>query len=44
LYGKSFIDLQADYDDVNWVGNKEKLKEKIEKIKEEYPIKLSEVQ
>lgn len=44
LYGKSFIELQADYDDVNWVGNKEKLKEKIEKIKEEYPQKLSEVQ
>jgi biopolymer transport protein ExbD len=44
LYGKSFIELQADYDNVNWVGNKERLKEKIEKIKEEYPQKLSEVQ
>ena len=44
LYGKSFIDMQADYDNVNWVGNKEKLKEKIDKIKNEYPIKLSEVQ
>ncbi len=44
LYGKSFIEMQADYDNVNWVGNKTKLKEKLEKIKEEYPIKLSEVQ
>lgn len=44
LYGKTFTELQADYDNVNWVGNKEKLKEKIEKIKEEYPQKLSEVQ
>ena len=44
LYGKTFAELQADYDNVNWVGNKEKLKEKIEKIKKEYPQKLSEVQ
>ncbi len=44
LYGKSFTEMQADYDNVNWVGNKTKLKEKLEKIKEEYPIKLSEVQ
>ena len=44
LYGKSFIEMQADYDNVNWVGNKEKLKEKIDKIKKEYPQKLSEVQ
>ena len=44
LYGKTFTELQANYDDVNWVGNKERLKEKIEKIKTEYPQKLSEVQ
>ncbi|MCB0444051.1 MAG: biopolymer transporter ExbD [Gelidibacter sp.] len=44
LYGVTFKELQANYDDVNWVGNKEKLKEKIEKIKLEYPQKLSEVQ
>jgi hypothetical protein len=44
LYGKSFIEMQADYDNVNWVGNKEKLKEKIDQIKLEYPQKLSEVQ
>lgn len=44
LYGKTFTEMQADYDNVNWVGNKERLKEKIEKIKVEYPQKLSEVQ
>jgi len=44
LYGKTFTEMQADYDNVNWVGNKEKLKEQLEKIKVEYPQKLSEVQ
>jgi hypothetical protein len=44
LYGISFIEMQANYDNVNWVGNKVSLKEKIEKIKLEYPQKLSEVQ
>ena len=44
LYGISFEQMQANYDDVNWIGDKEKLKERIEKIKVEYPQKLSEVQ
>ncbi|MGA1226365.1 MAG: ExbD/TolR family protein [Tamlana sp.] len=44
LYGQSFTEMEADYNDVNWPGNKEKLKDKIEKIKLEYPQKLSEVQ
>jgi hypothetical protein len=44
LYGKTFTEMQADYDNVNWVGNKTKLKEQLEKIKVEYPQKLSEVQ
>jgi hypothetical protein len=44
LYGISLTDMQANYDNVNWVGNKVSLKEKIEKIKIEYPQKLSEVQ
>ena len=44
LYGKSFTEMQANYDDVNWVGNKTQLKDRIEKIKIEYPQKLSEVQ
>ncbi len=44
LYKKTFTEMQADYDNVNWIGNKTALKEKLEKIKVEYPQKLSEVQ
>ena len=44
LYGKSLKEMEANYADVNWIGNKESLKEKIEKVKIEYPQKLSEVQ
>jgi hypothetical protein len=44
LYGISFVEMQANHNDVNWIGDKGKLKEKIEKIKLEYPQKLSEVQ
>jgi hypothetical protein len=44
LYGKSFTEMEANYKDVNWPGNKEKLKEKIDQIKVDYPQKLSEVQ
>ncbi|MEZ4801249.1 MAG: biopolymer transporter ExbD [Gelidibacter sp.] len=44
LYGMTLAEMEKDYDDVNYTGNKEKLKEKIEKIKIEYPQKLSEVQ
>ena len=40
----ALTEMQANYDNVNWVGNKVSLKEKIEKIKIEYPQKLSEVQ
>ena len=44
LYGSSFKEMELNYKDVKWVGNKTKLKEKIDKIKLEYPQKLSEVQ
>ena len=44
LYGKTFLQMEANYNDVNWPGDKEKLKERIERIKIEYPQKLSEVQ
>lgn len=44
LYGKPFTEMEANLNDVNWPGNKEKLKEQLEKIKVEYPQKLSEVQ
>ena len=40
----SFVEMQKNYKDVNWPGNKEKLKEVIDQIKAEYPMKLSEVQ
>ncbi len=40
----NFLQMQKNYKDVNWVGNKTKLKELIDQIKKEYPQKLSEVQ
>ena len=43
-YGKSFTEMEANYKDVNWPGNKEKLQEKIDQIKADYPQQLSEVQ
>ena len=44
LYGKPFTEMEKNLNDVNWPGNKEKLKGQLEKIKVEYPQKLSEVQ
>jgi len=44
LFGMTLAEMERDYDDVNFQGNKDKLKEKIERIKIEYPQKLSEVQ
>ncbi|MEN3323517.1 biopolymer transporter ExbD [Mariniflexile soesokkakense] len=44
LYGKSFLEMEANLNDVNWPGDKTKLKDQLEKIKIEYPQKLSEVQ
>lgn len=44
LYGKSFAEMQANHKDVNWPGNKEKLKKEIDGIKKDYPMKLSEVE
>jgi biopolymer transport protein ExbD len=43
-FGITFLEMQKNYKDVNWLGNKEKLKEKINQIKVDYPQKLSEVQ
>ena len=40
----NFIEMQKNAKDVNWLGNKEKLKEVISQIKLEYPRKFSEVQ
>ncbi|MBA6151680.1 ExbD/TolR family protein [Gelidibacter maritimus] len=44
LYGTTLKEMEANYKDVNWIGNKDALKEKIERVKIEYPQKLSEVQ
>ncbi|ALJ05093.1 biopolymer transporter ExbD [Pseudalgibacter alginicilyticus] len=43
LHGKPFSELEANYNDVNWPGNKELLKKQIDQIKVDYPQKLSEV-
>lgn len=40
----NFIEMQRNYKDVRYSGNKTKLKEIIDQIKVEYPQKLSEVQ
>lgn len=44
LYGKSFSKMEADYDDVNYRGDKERLKERIQEIKDMWPQKLSEAE
>ena len=44
LYGQPFSEMEVNFKDVNWPGNKTKLKEQIEQIKLDYPQKLSEVQ
>ena len=44
LYGESYEEMLKNYKDVNWAGNKTKLKEKINSLRKEYPQKLSEVQ
>ena len=41
--GMDFIKMQDNYKDARWIGNKEKLKEVIDQIKEEIPQKFSEV-
>ena len=40
----NFVEMQRNYKDARFVGNKTKLKEVIDQIKVEYPQKLSEVQ
>jgi biopolymer transport protein ExbD len=44
LYGKSFTKMEADYDDVNYRGDKERLKEQIQEIRDMWPQKLSEAE
>ena len=40
----NFVEMQKNYKDARFVGNKEKLKAVIDQIKLEFPQKLSEVQ
>ena len=44
FYGESYSEMIKNYRDVNWPGNKKKLKEKINNLRKDYPQKLSEVQ
>ena len=44
LYGESYSEMTKKYRDVNWPGNKKKLKKKINNLRKDYPQKLSEVQ
>ena len=44
LYGRSFDELEADYNDPTFMGDKEALKEKIETIRERYPQIISEAE
>lgn len=42
LYGESFDAMEARYDDPKFTGDKEELKERIERIRDMWPQKLSE--
>ena len=44
LFGKTFIQMEKDVKDVNYPGDKERLKENIKKIQLMYPEKLSEAE
>ena len=44
LSGESYSEMMKNYKDVNWPGNRDKLKENINRLRKEYPQKLSEVQ
>lgn len=44
LFGVSFSEMEKNYGDGNYVGDKDKLKERIQQIKELFPEKLSEAE
>ncbi len=44
LFGYSYSEMMKNYKDVNWPGNRDILKENINRLRKEYPQKLSEVQ
>mgnify|MGYP006252145231 FL=1 len=43
-FGYSYSEIMKNYKDVNWPGNRDALKENINRLRKEYPQKLSEVQ
>ncbi|MFD2698337.1 ExbD/TolR family protein [Mesonia sediminis] len=44
LFGKSFIQMEKDFNDSQYRGNKEKLEEQIKQIREMFPLNLSEAE
>ncbi len=44
LYGMNYVQMEANYNDANWRGDKEQLTERLDIIKEMYPQKLSEAE
>ncbi|WP_459211241.1 ExbD/TolR family protein [Aquimarina rhabdastrellae] len=44
LYNKTFVQMEKDLKDVNYVGDKDKLKEQIKRIQSLFPEKLSEAE
>lgn len=44
LYGLDYLKMEKDYNDVNYRGNKEVLKERLDEIQNMYPQKLSEAE
>ena len=44
IYGQSFQDMEKAYKSDNYQGSKEKLKDRIQRIKDMYPQKLSEAE
>jgi hypothetical protein len=44
LFGKTFVQMEADFKDVNYPGSKTKLKEDIKKVQFLFPEKLSEAE
>ncbi|WP_081210434.1 ExbD/TolR family protein [Salegentibacter sediminis] len=44
MFGKSFTQMEKEYNDPNYTGNKDKLKDQIEVIKDMIPQKLSEAE
>ncbi len=44
MFGMPFTEMEANYNDINWRGNKDQLKGRIDEIKDMYPQKLSEAE